>query len=100
MNEAAQEKDRVAQEILSEAGRELGLAATAVIRKLKLERENFTAGYVGGVFAASGEFVLSPLREAILKVAPRARLASPQFPPAMAAARMARAQLNHIALAG
>ena len=63
--QAAKAKDRVAREILVEAGKELGLAATAVIRNLKLERETFPVGYVGGVFAASGELVLSHLREAL-----------------------------------
>jgi len=96
---AAKAKDRVAREILIEAGKELGLAANAVIRNLKLERETFPVGYVGGVFASSGELVLSHLRAALLKTAPRAHLTRPQFPPAIAAARMARAHLNNLALA-
>ncbi|MEP6741552.1 MAG: BadF/BadG/BcrA/BcrD ATPase family protein [bacterium] len=97
--EAAKAKDRVANEILFEAGKELGLAATAVIRKLKLEQESFPVGYVGGVFTASDDLVLSPLADAILKTAPRARLRPPKFPPAIAAARLARAHLNNMALA-
>jgi N-acetylglucosamine kinase-like BadF-type ATPase len=97
--EAAQAKDKVAREILVEAGKELGLAATTVIRNLKLEREAFSVGYVGGVFESSRELVLSHLREAILKVAPRAKLTPPKFPPAVAAARMARAHLTDLALA-
>lgn len=97
--EAAKARDRVASEILNEAGKELGLAATAVIRNLKLERETFPVGYVGGVFATSGELVLSHLREVILKTAPRAHLTAPKFPPALAAARMARANLTILALA-
>lgn len=97
--QAAKAKDRVAREILIEAGKELGLAANAVIRNLKLERETFPIGYVGGVFASSGEMVLSHLRAAVLKTAPRAHLAAPKFPPAIAAARMARANLNNLALA-
>jgi len=96
---AAKARDRVAREILMEAGKELGLAATTVIRNLKLERESFPVGYVGGVFASSGELVLSHLREAVLKTAPRAQLRPPKFPPAVAAARMARVHLNHLALA-
>lgn len=97
--DAAKAKDRVASEILIEAGKELGLAATAVIRNLKLARETFPVGYVGGVFASSGELVLSHLREAILATAPRAHLMPPKFPPAIAAARMARANLTNLALA-
>jgi N-acetylglucosamine kinase-like BadF-type ATPase len=97
--QAAKAKDRVAREILIEAGKELGLAANAVIRNLKLERETFPVGYSGGVFASSGELVLSQVREAILKTAPGAQLTLPKFPPAMAAARMARVHLSNLALA-
>jgi predicted NBD/HSP70 family sugar kinase len=97
--QAAKAKDRVAREILVEAGKELGLAAATVIRNLKLQRETFPVGYVGGVFEASGELVLSDLRTALLDVAPRAFLTSPKFSPAVAAARMAHDRLHDIALA-
>jgi N-acetylglucosamine kinase-like BadF-type ATPase len=97
--QAAKAKDRVAKEILAEAGSELGLAAIAVIRNLKLERETFQVGYVGGVFSAGGELVLGTMRAEIAEVAPRAYLAPPRFTPPVAAARMALEHLNHIALA-
>lgn len=97
--QAAKARDRVAREIMVEAGKELGLAAAAVIRNLKLEREPFPVGYVGGVFAASGELMLQDLREAILNIAPRAFLTAPRFSPAVAAARMAYERLNDIPLA-
>lgn len=96
---AAKAKDRIAREILAEGGRELGLAAIAVIRTLKLEDEEFPVGYVGGVFAAAGELVLACMREEIKEVAPYAYLEPPQFPPAIAAARMAHDHLNNVALA-
>ncbi len=97
--EAAKAKDRIARDILAEGGRELGLAAAAVIRNLKLEREVFQVAYVGGVFAAAGELVLASLREEVKKTAPHAYLAPPQFPPAVAAARMAYDHFNNVALA-
>jgi N-acetylglucosamine kinase-like BadF-type ATPase len=97
--EAAKAKDRIAREILFEAGKELGLAATAVIRNLKLERETFQVAYVGGVFTGAGELVLGPMREEIKKIAPKAYLAPPRFTPAVAAARMAREHVNHVAMA-
>jgi N-acetylglucosamine kinase-like BadF-type ATPase len=97
--QAAKAKDRAARQILVEAGKELGVAAAAVIRNLKLERETFPVGYVGGVFGASGELVLSHLREALREVAPRAFLTPPKFSPAVAAARMAHERLSDIALA-
>jgi N-acetylglucosamine kinase-like BadF-type ATPase len=97
--EAARTRDRVAREILCEGGHELGLAAAAVINNLKLEREQFLVAYVGGVFDAAGELVLAAMRDEIVRVAPKAFLAPPRFSPAVAAARMARERLNHMALA-
>jgi N-acetylglucosamine kinase-like BadF-type ATPase len=97
--EVAQAKDRVAREILFEGGCELGLAAAAVIHNLKLERESFQVAYVGGVFDAAEELVLSSMRQEVRRVAPKAFLAPPRFSPAVAAARMAREHLNHMALA-
>lgn len=97
--EAAQKKDAVAREIVAAAGRELGAAASAVIRQLGMEREKFPVAYVGGVFKA-GELLLGPLRETINKIAPGAFLASPQQPPAVAAALLARAHTRRLALAG
>jgi N-acetylglucosamine kinase-like BadF-type ATPase len=96
--EAAQAGDRVAREIVVEAGRELGLAAVAVIRKLRMGRERFQVAHVGGVFAA-GDMLLDPLREEIARVAPKAFLAPPHLPPAIAAARMAREQLRRLPVA-
>ena len=96
--EAAKAGDVIAREILAQAGRELGLAAVAVIRKLRMERESFRAGYVGGVFAAGG-LILEPLAELIAEAAPRACLSKPQLSPPEAAARMAREQVR-LALAG
>lgn len=96
--EAAKRRDAVAREIVEEAGRELALAAAAVVRKLKMERERFQVAYVGGVFAARG-LILDPLAEEVSRVAPRAFLAPPVLAPAEAAARMAGEQLQ-LALAG
>ena len=97
--EAAAGGDEAAGRIVEEAGRELGQAAAAVVRQLRMERESFQAACVGGVFKA-GELVLAPLRETLGGVAPRAFLAPPRHPPAHAAALMARAQLPRLALAG
>ncbi len=97
--EAAQKRDAVARAIITEAGRELGQAAVAVIGKLNMKAERFQVAYVGGVFRAA-ELILSPLREVINGLAPRAYLAPPQLPPAIAAAHMARAHRARLALAG
>ena len=97
--EAAKRDDEVALEIVVDGGRELGLAAVAVIRHLQMERERFQIAYVGGVFRSAGDLILNPLRNEVKKVAPRTYFEPPRFAPAVAAARMARERINHIALA-
>ena len=97
--EAANARDQVAREIVADAGTELGLAASAVIRSLKLESERFQVAYVGRIFATAGELVLEPMRARIAQAAPRAFVAPPVVSPPVAAARMARERSNHVALA-
>ena len=96
---AAKAKDEVALQIVADGGTELGRAAVAVIRYLQMERDRFQIAYVGGVFRAAGELMLTPLRSEVSRVAPRAFFEPPHFAPAVAAARMARERINHIALA-
>lgn len=96
---AAKQKDPIALQIVADGGRELGLAAVAVIRHLQMEQERFQIAYVGGVFRAAGDLMLNTLRAEVKKVAPRAYFEPPHFAPAVAAARMARERINHIALA-
>ncbi len=85
--EAAQENDEIAVEILDEAGFELGSAAVAVVKKLKLERKTFPIGYVGSIFKA-GELLTDSLLKTVHKIAPNAFLATPKLIPAHAAAQM------------
>ncbi len=96
--EAAQGGDAVAREIIVQAGRELGSAAAAVIRKLGMEREQFQVAYVGGIFRA-GDLVLGSLHREVASVAPLAHLAPPLLSPVLAAARMAREHLHRLAVA-
>lgn len=86
--EAAQEGDAVAETILQEAGAELGLAACAVIEKLRLKRYKVPIGCVGSVFKA-GALLTKPMIETIHTIAPKAFLTEPEMPPAHAAALMA-----------
>jgi N-acetylglucosamine kinase-like BadF-type ATPase len=96
--EAAKRRDAASREIVEEAGREMAQAAGAVIRRLRMQRERFVVGYVGGVFAA-GELILEPLREEVEAVAPKAYLTAPALKPVEAAARMAGEHVR-LALAG
>jgi N-acetylglucosamine kinase-like BadF-type ATPase len=88
VSQAAAENDEVAAEILAEAGRELGLAASAVIKKLKLQRRKFPIGKVGSVFK-SGELITQPLLAKVQEIAPKAFMSETNKTPAFAAALMA-----------
>ena len=87
--EAAQSGDAVAVEILRNAGRELGLCVAAVIRRLNLREQAFPVAYVGGACSNAGELLLSPLRDALVRVAPAATIGPPLHTPVEGAAMMA-----------
>ena len=87
---AAQQGDRVAKRILSDAAVELAKAAVAVIEQLRMEHETCRVAYVGGVFEA-GDLIINPLREEIRRSARHATVDAPLEPPMIGAARMARA---------
>lgn len=93
VDEAAREGDEVARQILRDAGSELGRLAVAVIEKLRLQSGAFRIAYVGSVFR-SGEFVLAPLREAVLRIAPHAEIGPPLYSPAVGAVKLARMQTD------
>ena len=86
--DTAKEGDDVAVEILRDAGEELGVAACAVIEKLRLSRRKVPIGCVGSVFSA-GPLLTEPMLEKVRACAPNAFLTEPLMPPAHAAALMA-----------
>jgi N-acetylglucosamine kinase-like BadF-type ATPase len=86
--QSATENDEVAMEVIAEAGRELGLAAVAVIEKLKLKNRKFPIGKVGSIFKA-GDLIAKPLLEKVHEFAPKAFIAETQNTPGFAAAVMA-----------
>lgn len=86
--ETARAGDRVAVEILREAGLELGLAVNAVIGKLKIKNKKIPIGRVGSIFRA-GELITESLLETVHRLAPKAYLAEPILQPGSAAAQMA-----------
>lgn len=86
--ETALEGDKIAIEIIKDAGRELGDAAVAVLQKLGLEGRKVPIGCVGSIFNAR-EILTVAMTEVIHKVAPKAYLIEPQMTPSHAAALMA-----------
>jgi N-acetylglucosamine kinase-like BadF-type ATPase len=86
--QAAVQGDAVALEIFESEGRELGLCAAAVARKLALCDRPFDVAFTGGAFRA-GELLLGPIRRALEPIAPRANLRAANERPVLGAARMA-----------
>lgn len=91
--ETARSGDKVAIEILKESGRELGIAATAVIRRLGIEKDEFPIGQVGSVFKAE-ELITGPFMEVVHPVAPLCYFTKPKYSPAHAAALLALKNLE------
>ncbi|UCC67821.1 MAG: hypothetical protein JSV79_12005, partial [Armatimonadota bacterium] len=88
VDEAAGEGDRVACSILREAGRELGLAAGTVARRLRMHRGEVTVGMVGGVFRGSAQ-VRRSFRREVRRRAPKAVFAGPRFAPVIGSVLLA-----------
>lgn len=80
--------DELAVDIITNAGRELGSAARAVITKLQLADQKVPVGCVGSIFKA-GEILTRPMAREIHKVAKMAYLTEPVMAPSHAAAFMA-----------
>lgn len=89
VDEAARAGDRVACEILADAGRDLAEMAASVIRQLGFESRAFRVACIGSVFK-SGELVLSSFRSCVLTVAPQAEIGDPLFPPTIGAVKLAQ----------
>lgn len=90
VSDAAKLGERVATRILGSAGRELGLMAVVVLRKLGMQYQRVNVGIVGGVASAA-----KPLHEAFRERVYRSTLAevvAPRFPMVVAAVCMALEQ--------
>jgi N-acetylglucosamine kinase-like BadF-type ATPase len=81
--------DDVAQAIYAEAGRQLALAAAAVVRRLGVDPAQTTIALVGGVFQAEA-LVTAPLRATLAtELGATPTLVTPLHPPAYGAVRLA-----------
>ena len=76
----ANEGDQVARELIHWAGCELGELANAIIRQLEFEGLAFDVVMTGSMFKG-GAMLIDPMREAIHKLAPKARLVRLEVPP-------------------
>lgn len=82
--QVAAEGDAVARDLIRWAGTELGEIANAVIRQLEIENLAFDVVMTGSMFEG-GPMLIDPMREMILKLAPKARLVRLKAPPVLGA---------------
>ncbi|RUS47478.1 N-acetylglucosamine kinase [Cohnella sp. AR92] len=88
--EAAEQGDGVAIEILKRQGAELGISARAIIKRLGMEKEEFDVVLAGSILVrGKGDYVLSPIEQAVKAVAPNARLAKLEVEPVVGAVWLA-----------
>lgn len=87
---AAKRGDKIANIILSKAGKELGLLAYAVIKRLKFKNKNIDIGLVGGIFKEK-EYLLEPIKSVIPY---NINFKEPRFPPVVGALLMGLETIN------
>ena len=86
-DKASQKGDRIAREIMKEAGRELALAANTVIKKLHFQKQKFPLVLVGSVFKT--KIVFETMKREIKKIAPRAQFIHLKKAPVLGAIKLA-----------
>ncbi len=88
--EAAMKGDKVAQDILTHQGEELGKSACAVIRRLGMEGETFDLVLAGSIVTrGEGDFIHAPIAAAVKRVAPGVNLVKLAVEPVVGAVWMA-----------
>ena len=86
---ASADGDRVARRIVLAAAKEMAITATALIRRLSMEQEEFDLITAGSVFLGEDPVFLETIRESIVGVAPGARFCFPAYAPVVGAVLLA-----------
>jgi len=89
---ASQKGDRVAKEIMREAGKELALAVKVVIKKLNFQKKKFPLVLVGSMFKS--KIVLKQVQKEIKKLAPKVKFVQPRKEPVVGAVKLALENLE------
>lgn len=92
VDKAAQRGDKIARDILTEAGKELALGANTVIKKLDFQKSKFPLVLVGGTF--NSKIVLNRAKKDIKKVAPQIEFVLLKSEPVRGAIKLAIEQLK------
>ena len=92
VDKAAERGDKVAKNILSEASKDLAIAANQNIKKLNLKNKKFPVVLTGGVFKS--KIVLNTVKKEIKKFAPKAVFIQPKQEPVIGAVKLAIEQVK------
>jgi len=87
VNKTAQKGDKIAKNLLIEAGRELALSTQTVIKKLNLQRKKFPLVLIGSMFKS--KIVLETVKKEIKKIAPKVKFIRPKDEPVIGAIKLA-----------
>ena len=87
--EAADAGDMLAQQFIYEQGYELGLAATAILRKLDLTEQDVDVVLGGSVFYGKGDLLMQTVYSVIFETAPHVTIKRLESPPVVGAVRLA-----------
>lgn len=86
-DEAARKKDKIACDILKQAGQELALAVNTVIKKLNFQKQCFPLVLVGSMFKS--KILLDTVKKQVKKTAPKAEFIRPKNEPVAGAVKSA-----------
>ncbi len=89
---AAKKGDKIAKNILIEAGRELALSTNIVIKKLNFKNKKFPLVLIGSMF--NSEIVLNTVKKEVRKFAPKVKFIRPKTEPVVGAVKLAVEALN------
>lgn len=90
---AAKKGDKIAKNILIEAGRELALSANSVIKRLNFKNKKFPLVLIGSMFKS--KIVLDTTIKNIKKFAPKVKFIRPKAEPVIGAVKLAIEALNN-----
>ncbi|MDI6591634.1 MAG: BadF/BadG/BcrA/BcrD ATPase family protein [Patescibacteria group bacterium] len=91
--EAEKKRDKVAKNILIEAGRELALSANTAIKKLNFQKIRFPLILIGSTFKS--KILLETVKKEVKKFAPKAEFIRPKTEPVIGAVKLAIEQIKN-----
>ena len=87
VDKAGRKGDKIARDILTEAGRELALSANTAIKRLNFQNKKFPLVLIGSMFKS--KIILDKVKKEIKKFAPKAKFIRPKIEPVMGAVKLA-----------